>query len=206
MELVILLSWVAFFGGIWALVRSSRRASTEQALTEEIRRLRVDLRRLDGDRTASTDVTVEVDGEPEVSASRASASSHSGGLAISPRWLASRLLGFFAAVSLATVPWHLGSETRTLTQRYESIECGSVVAPTLQKVFPLPLEADEAVIELGVARQAACAEARSMRLGLAVGSAASGAALAAGAVACSRFRRRHDRPAAVTTHDVFVGV
>ena len=47
--LVISLLWVAFFGGIWVLIRRSRRSTSEvQALHDEVRQLRADVQRLGG--------------------------------------------------------------------------------------------------------------------------------------------------------------
>lgn len=111
----------------------------------------------------------------------------------SPYRLAARFLGFFAVVFLAGALWQLAADTPTISHRYESIHCGSVLAPKQQSLFRYPQEAQEEVLDLAVARQAACAEARSISLGRAIRSAGIGSALGAGAVACARRRRSQER-------------
>jgi hypothetical protein len=50
--IVMSLTWAAFFGGIWFLIRSSRRSAADSgALEEEIQQLRADVQTLKGDTT-----------------------------------------------------------------------------------------------------------------------------------------------------------
>lgn len=114
---------------------------------------------------------------------------------ISAHRLAARFLGFFAVLFLAGLPWQLGADTPAITHRYESIHCGSVIAPKQEPLFPYPQEAQDETMDSAVARQAACAEARSIRLGRGVRSAAIGGVFGAAAVFFSRRHRQGERPA-----------
>ena len=119
---------------------------------------------------------------------------------VDPLRLATRFLGFFVVLYLAVAVHMLGSGVQTVTHRYEVTDCGSVVAPARHKLFPFPHEAHEEMMEFGVARQAACAEARALRLSDAMRAAAVGGVLGTGAGLCWRRRRRQVR-AEVTEHE-----